>query len=424
MTSNPGRIFSVGELSEILKACFSNPGFQHLAVMGEVYSIKLGKFSYLEIGDQGKDQTSSPLLKCAFRTLYGDPYGLGAIKRGDVIKIVGSLSYYAHGSSVTLWGEDIELVQTQQGKSYLQRRKTLEKLERLGYLDEKRKRPIPSFCKKVAIITAKDSAAYSDIRKTLHERFPVSTVLYPATVQGETAAKSMLSALKKATKEDYDCILLGRGGGSKTDLSCFDDEGLCLAIATSPIPIITCIGHTIDTAIADMVSDKRAITPTEGASLINPSLADVRKEHKDLRRDLDEAFLDLVDEKAQQLSSFMERLKDLSPARRAKEKKDMLLQIESQTEKAYLAQLGRLMTEVIESRERMRKLFALLLDREKVRLESLNGTIKAYSLDHVARQGYAILFKDGKKITSSAMLSSGDKVTITYPDGRKDATIE
>ena len=424
MISNRDKVFSVGELSEILKACFSNPAFQHLAVAGEVYSIKLGKFSYLEIGDQGKEETSAPLLKCAFRTFYGDPFGLRDIKRGDVVTIRGSLSYYAHGSSLTLWGESIEISKDQLGKNYLLRKKTLEKLDKLGYLDEKRKRPIPRICKKIAIITAKDSAAYSDILKTLHERFPVSTVLYPATVQGEAAAKSMLSALKKAEKGDYDCILLGRGGGSKSDLSCFDDEKLCLAIATSPIPVITCIGHTIDTAIADMVSDRKAITPTEGASLINPSLADVENDLKDRRRRLDEAMLSRLDEKAQQLTSFEERLKDLSILRRAKEKKESLAVFHGHLKSAYLSKLSLFQSQLKEQEKRLPSTFLLLLDRKKVAVERNLAELNAHSLETIEKMGYALVFKDGRKVSSSKDLFSGDKVVVTFPDGRKGALIE
>ena len=218
------KAYSVSEISDILKAAFSNPSFINLPVYGEVYSIKLGKFSYIEIGDQGNKQTNSPLLKCAFSTFYNDNFHLDEIKVGDVILITGNLSYYPHGSSITLWGNSVEILKSQEGKNLLLKKKTLEKLDKMGYLDEKRKRKIPTYCKKVAILTAENGAAYQDILKTLHDRFPVSSVLYPVVVQGDNAAKSIVKALHLANEKDYDVIILGRGGGSKTDLSCFDDE--------------------------------------------------------------------------------------------------------------------------------------------------------------------------------------------------------
>ena len=109
---------SVKQLSDILQGCFSNPAFSNIIVYGEVYSIKLGKFSYIELGNQGNKQTSSPIIKCAFQTLYGDTYHLKDIKVGDVIQVSGKLSYYPHGCSITLWGNRVDVLQTQLGKIF------------------------------------------------------------------------------------------------------------------------------------------------------------------------------------------------------------------------------------------------------------------------------------------------------------------
>ena len=424
MTSLKDRSFSVGEISEVLRACFSNPAFQDIKVYGEVYSIKLGKFSYIEIGDQGKGQTTSPLLKCAFRTIYGDPFGLKDIRVGDVIQVEGSLSYYAHGSSITLWGNDVSLLQSQVGKNLLLRKKTLEKLDRLGYLRPERKRKIPVYCKKVAIVTAANSAAYSDMMKTLHERFPVSTVLFPATVQGENAAKSMVKALKKAEKGDFDCILLGRGGGSRTDLSCFDDEELSLTIATSPIPVITCIGHTIDTAIADMVSDVKAITPTEGASLINPSLADVEKRREDFLGSLKGLYLQHIQEKAQGLEDYAKRLESLSPRRRALEKKEDSLLFLRNLSRAFLSRLALLEAGNRQAQERLGTLMENRLKESELRQKNFRTRLEAFNPEMAERMGYAVVFKDGRKVTASSQLKKGDRAVLTYADGRKEIEIQ
>lgn len=424
MNSAGRKALSVGELSDILKACFQNPAFRSLAVYGEVYSLRRGKFSYLEIGDPGRNEVSSPLLKCAFRTLYGDSYGLADVKVGDIVEIRGALSYYAHGSSVTLWGEEIEIRQEQMGRNLLRKRKTLEKLEGLGYLDASRKRSLPSLCRRIAIVTAYPSAAYEDILKTLHERFPVDTVLFPATVQGEEAAHSLLSALEKARKQDFDALILGRGGGSKTDLSAFDDEKLAMAIATYPCPVITCIGHTIDTSIADRVSDISAITPTEGASYVNPRLEDVRRRWNDLGERLKAGFQALLDSRQLSLDALRTRLSDLSPYRRLKAHQESLrarrrflafaytglLQAFEQKRGALLAQLRKAMQD-------------LLLDRRE-RLLSLQALFRSLDPKLVGRKGYAVVFKGGEKVFSSGELQEGDVVTITFADGRRTARIQ
>ena len=418
------RTFSVGQLSEILKACFQNPAFKGIRVYGEVYSIRLGRFSYIEIGDQGKLQTNSPLIKCAFSTPHGDTYGLSQVQVGDVIQVEGDLSYYAHGSAVTLWGNDVSLLRTQMGKTLLARRKTLEKLDRLGYLDPKRKRPIPAYCRRVAIVTAKGSAAYSDMLKTLHGRFPVSTVLFPAVVQGENAARSIVKALKKAGEGDFDCILLGRGGGSKSDLSAFDDEELALAIATSPIPVITCIGHTIDTAIADMVSDVKAITPTEGASLINPSLDEVKANRELFLRQLRETFGERIKDKEMALDGFRQRLEDLSPKRRAAMRLDALKANFASLTKTYR---GRILSEAGRASARKDALKALFLSNLKSARDKLalfGKTLESLSKENLAKSGYALVFKDGKKIVSAQELRRGDKAVLTFIDGRKEVEVQ
>lgn len=415
---------SVSELSDILKACFENPAFRSLSVYGEVYSIKIGKYTYIEIGDQGKKQTDSPILRCAFSSFYQRSVSFEEIKVGDVISITGSLSYYAHGSSLTFWGRDVEILKSQEGKNLLKKKKILEKLDKLGYLDEKRKRKLPRYCKKVAILTAEDSAAYQDILKTLHDRFPLDTVLFPCTVQGDGAAKSIVSALLKAQKGDFDCILLGRGGGSKTDLSCFDDELLALTIAESKIPVITCIGHTIDTAIADRVSDLKAITPTEGASLINPSLSETIERRETFYGKLTERMRHILENENYTLDIYLERLESLSMDARLKKKK-------TETED-YGKNLDSLFKKHVTSSQNRLNLvlkdydasFMNILHKKEVYLTYLSSSLDGYDPEKISRKGYALVYKDGRKVTSSRELCPDDKVLITYPDGRKEALIK
>ena len=418
------KAYSVSEISQILKAAFENPAFGNLPVYGEVYSIKLGKFSYIELGDQGNKQTNSPLLRCAFSTFYNNNYHLEEIKVGDVIMITGKLSYYPHGSSVTLWGNEVEILKSQEGKNLLAKKKTLEKLDKLGYLDEKRKRKIPAYCKKVAILTAETGAAYQDILKTLHDRFPVSSVLYPCIVQGENAAKSMTEALLRAQEGDYDCILLGRGGGSKTDLSCFDDEKLSLAIAESKIPVITCIGHTIDLAIADRVSDIRAITPTEGASLINPSKDEVIKKRMEFTSQLDESMKNILRTNMMNLSAYIEKLEAYSPKNRIRHEKEQLNQYQEKLSLHYQNILTRKKNNLSLYTSEIDHLFSSLLQKKKLQKERFTSLLENLDPEKFALKGYALIYKDGKKITSINQLKEDDQITITYHDGRKTAVIK
>lgn len=415
--------FSVSQLSNILKACFENPNFQHLKVYGEVYSLRLGKFSYIDLGDQGHKETNSPLLKCAFSTYYGNDLGLEDIKVGDVILVEGALSYYPHGSSVTFWGNKVTVLQSQAGKSLLAKKKTLEMLDKLGYLDEKRKRPIPKFCSSVAILTASKGAAYQDILKTLHDRFPTNTTLYPIVVQGDKAISSIVKALEKAQKGNHDVILLGRGGGSKTDLSCFDDEKVALAIARSKIPVITCIGHTIDTAIADRVSDAHAITPTEGASLINPSLEEIQGEREEYLSDLEKEFRKIIQEYALALDSFKENLEAYSPKRRLESERKQLLSYQNALHVAYSSKIHLEREKRISYTSSLSSSFHQQLMRNKENLKRFKDLLDAFDPSRIQEKGYALIYEDGKLVKSVSELSEGKEIIITYPDGRKKAKV-
>lgn len=423
MNSNDSHVFSVKELSDILKGCFENPLFSSLTIYGEVYSIKLGKFSYIEIGDQGNKQTSSPILKCAFSCYYGNDYGLEEIKVGDVIQVKGSLTYYPHGCSLTLWGKEVQVLQSQLGKNLLAKRKTLEKLEKLGYLDPKRKKPIPRYVKKVAILTASTGAAYQDILKTLHDRFPMDSVLYPIVAQGSEASKTIVEQMTRVQKSDCDVIILGRGGGSKTDLSCFDDEKVALAIAESRIPVITCIGHTIDTAIADRVSDVMAITPTEGASLINPSLSDTKENLHNFKDNLAKAMLNRIREKQMEEESFRQRIESLSPRRRIQEE---FHRIELWKEKLNGAMEKHIQQSRIALNNEKSKLLHLMsshIEKAKEKKLSFLTLLNAYNPQVLKEKGYAIIYKNDKKVMNSSQLKKGDEIIISYLDGRKEAKI-
>ncbi len=414
---------SVKQLSDILQGCFSNPAFSNISVYGEIYSIKLGKFSYVEIGDQGNKQTSSPIIKCAFSTFYSNPYHLEEIKVGDIIQVTGSLSYYAHGCSITLWGKNVQILQTQLGKNLLLKQKTLKKLDSMGYLNPERKRQIPKFVKKVAILTASTGAAYQDILKTLHMRFPLSTVLYPITVQGDQAASSIVKAMKRANESDCDLILLGRGGGSKTDLSCFDDEKVALSIATSRLPVITCIGHTIDMSISDRVSDKMAITPTEGASLINPSKDEILQKQVEFKQELNQLFIRKLEEKRSNLDMLNRQLDSLSPKTKLSKEKDKILSFVKNLNFIYQSKIQNQRVDLDKHGILEKEAFNKKLLIYKTRLISYDSKLEKFNPCWIQKQGFSVIFQDGKKITSVTQLKKG-KVKITYPDGNKDANVE
>ena len=151
-----------------------------------------------------------------------------------------------------------------------------EKLQNEGLFDAVHKKPIPAFPRRIGIVTSPTGAAIRDIRSVLERRWPlVEAYLFPSSVQGETAAAEIISAIGHAglfsdTQIALDLLIVGRGGGSLEDLSAFNDEGVARAIFACSIPIVCAVGHEIDFSIADFVADLRAPTPSAAAELVVP----------------------------------------------------------------------------------------------------------------------------------------------------------
>ena len=150
-------------------------------------------------------------------------------------------------------------------------------LEKDGLLDPRRKRALPRFPRTVAIVTSADGAALHDVVSVIRRRNPaVTVVLVRATVQGEGAPASLVSALRSVSRwGGAEVVIIGRGGGSREDLGAFNDERVARAIAACKVPIVSAVGHEVDVTIADLVADARAATPSAAAEAVVPVLADV-----------------------------------------------------------------------------------------------------------------------------------------------------
>ena len=186
-----------------------------------------------------------------------------------------------------------------------------EKLRREGLMDEGRKRPIPAFCTRVAVVTSLSGAVIDDVKRTLRRRNPlVELICVGAKVQGEGAPAELIEALRRAAAitPAPDCILLVRGGGSFEDLMTFNDESLARAVAACPVPVITGIGHEPDTSICDMVSDRRCSTPTAAAESVAPALTDLVELLHARERRLGAATLSYVRTAEERLDTARERM--------------------------------------------------------------------------------------------------------------------
>ncbi|MCZ6150417.1 exodeoxyribonuclease VII large subunit [Campylobacter ureolyticus] len=253
-------IISVSELNEQAKTLLEL-NLSNLNVKGEISRITKHSSGHWYFTLKDKDASvSCAMFRFNNQLVKFDP------KDGDEVILEASASIYKESGRYQLIVKSMKEAGTGDlEKAFLELK---EKLFKEGLFNQDHKKPLPKFPSKIAIITSIGSAAYEDIIKTAKVRFDLCKLyFYNSLVQGNLAANDLIKALKKADLVGYDAIVLARGGGSKEDLWCFNDEDLARAIFEAKTPIISAVGHEIDFSISDFVADHRSITPT--ASMID-----------------------------------------------------------------------------------------------------------------------------------------------------------
>lgn len=227
------------------------------------------------------------------------------LRDGMQVQFVGNFNLYKPTGRMSFVAKSFALA----GEGLLRQQvaELAEKLRREGLMEPARKRRIPVFCTRVAVVTSLSGAVIDDVKRTLRRRNPlVELICVGAKVQGEGAPAELIEALRRAAAitPAPDCILLVRGGGSFEDLMTFNDEALARAVAACPVPVVTGIGHEPDTSICDMVSDRRASTPTAAAESVAPAMGDLRDVLQTRAQRIQNAFQVIVHGARRDLDGF------------------------------------------------------------------------------------------------------------------------
>ena len=300
-------ILSVGDLNRAIAASLEDR-FDTVWVSGEISNFKAydsGHWYFSLKDEEGQ-------IRCVmFRGRNGQ---VGFMPQsGDLVEVSANLGLYVPRGDIQLTIQTLR--RAGMGGLYEAFLKLKAKLAKEGLFDEERKRKIPTHPRSIGIITSPQAAALKDVLSTLARRAPhIPIVIYPTLVQGPDAPAGIISALKAAEKENaVDVILLVRGGGSIEDLWGFNDEQLAYAIAQSPIPIVSGVGHETDFTIADFVSDLRAPTPTGAAELAAPRKDQMLQELDAIMQTLLQRINQRVEREAQTLDQLALRLSHALP---------------------------------------------------------------------------------------------------------------
>ncbi len=318
-------------------------------------------------------------------------------------------------------------------------------LEQEGLFAAERKKPLPAFPRRIAIVTSLQAAALRDVLTTLHRRAPhLRVTLFPTLVQGEGAAAKIAEAIGQAAAGDCEAIILCRGGGSIEDLWAFNEEAVARAIAASAIPVIAGIGHETDFTIADFAADLRAPTPTAAAELVSPDraglLARLDSLHDQLQRRLERGLAD----RAQRLDWLSARL--IHPAERLHRRRQETEALGARLQRAqrsqlerFRLQLGALGQRQATARPRLDQLADRLahlhyrldqrtrwgLSQHSGKLNALNSSLKQLDPHAVLTRGYALAIgPDGRAIRDAAALTPGDTLHLSFARGAATARVE
>ena len=274
-------IFSVTDASALLKKVVET-AFPTIKIRGELSQITRATSGhmYMTIKDSG-----AAMSVIIWR---GTPIKF-ALSDGLEVVITGHLTTYPARSNYQIVATDIEMAGVGAILKMLEERK--QKLAREGLFDESRKKPLPKLPTTIGVVTSPTGAAFQDIQNRLRERFPVHVILYPATVQGQTAAAEVAAGVEYFNRaNNVDVIIVARGGGSLEDLLPFSEEIVVRAVANSHIPVITGVGHEPDWMLVDFAADHRAPTPTGAAEAVVPTKISLVQELDNLGHRLFAAF--------------------------------------------------------------------------------------------------------------------------------------
>ena len=360
-------------------------------VKGEVSNCKYHTSGHIYFSL--KDDSGS--LACVM--FAGNRSGLKfQMQNGQSVIVLGSISVYERDGKYQLYAR--EIIQDGMGLLYEKFQALKQELEEMGMFAPEYKQPIPAFSRRVGIVTAPTGAAIRDIMNISYRRNPyVQLILYPALVQGEEAADSIVRGIELLDQSHVDVIIVGRGGGSMEDLWAFNEEKVARAIFHCETPVISAVGHETDFTIADYVADLRAPTPSAAAELAVANMAAIQGQLRDMQQRLQNRMSERLSDRKKELEHLQEKLKYVSPQHQIQEKYQRLTDIEEE--------LQMLMQQTMKER---RHQLMIYVERMKG-LSPLEKLSQGYSYTADAR---------GKKITATEQVQPGDLLQIYVSDGQ------
>ena len=437
--------YSVSELAFALKRTLEE-AYGFVRLRGELSKVTFHSNGhvYLTLKDE-RAAIDGVVWKGSVRALQVRP------EQGLEVIVTGKVTTYPAGSRYQIVIETMDPAGV--GALLAQLEKLKAKLQAEGMFEPERKRPIPTMPQTIGVITSPTGAVIRDILHRIRDRWPCRVVVWPVTVQGDSAAAQVIAAIEGFNQFQADgpfgrpdVIIVARGGGSVEDLWPFNDERLARAVVASGIPLISAVGHETDTTLIDFVSDRRAPTPTAAAEMASPVLGELKALTAALQSRLSRCagrMLELGRSRLTAAARGLPRAQDLVgvPSQRfdvASSRLGAALERNAAVHERDLTRISARLTPALLDRPRrlhaarlqevfarMRPCFDRGFQRARERLENLDKLRLSFNPDGPLTRGFARVHRaDGHLVRAAAALAAGEAVRLVFVDGERGAVVD
>ncbi|MDO4503650.1 MAG: exodeoxyribonuclease VII large subunit [Clostridia bacterium] len=385
-------VITVSQLNSYIKACFEcDENLKNIFVVGEISNFRVAASGhlYFSLKDE-KSIVHAVMFSSNAKNISFD------IKDGISVMVKGKVSCYEISGQYQIYVQQINPYGV--GAVHLAYEKLKSKLSNEGIFDEKFKKSIPKYPKKIGVITSKTGAVIHDIKNVISRRYPICEIsLYPVNVQGEKSSEQIVNGINYFNiNQNVDVIVIGRGGGSIEDLWAFNKEEVARAIFASSIPIISAVGHETDVTICDFAADKRASTPSVAAEISVPDINNLKEDLKSFRSKIFVSLKAFINFKENNLYNLKLSLN----------KKNITDFFDFQSNK------------IADLKSRLNIFYKNYLEKKRLKLDKFKKVLDAYSQELILKRGYSILFDDkGKNLKSVDKIPENAKVKIVLSDG-------
>ena len=438
------KYLTVSDLNYYITQKFKNDPYLHkVFLQGELSNFRYRRNShqYFSLKDE-KSKINVVMFRSYFAKVKFKP------EEGMKVYVTGYVSVYGPQGSYQFYAESMEPAGL--GALYEQLKQLQRKLANEGLFDQKYKKPLPHFPDYIAVVTSASGAVIHDILVTVNRRFPHAEVdLFPAQVQGDSAADSLISAMKQIAqfKDKYDVMIIGRGGGSLEDLWPFNEESVVRQVFAMKMPVISSVGHETDTTLCDLVADVRAATPTAAAEYATPNLADELINIRQMQNSLVSSMQNTIRIRRDTLNRINNSVIMREPTRLYDEQAQTLDLLRDNLHNNMVRQLERRRQSYQLEKQRLlavspgKKIAALLQQSDfyyqrliantkqclQVKRNALSQTgqqLNDYSPLKTLDRGYAFVTdKQNKTVSSIAQVKIKDEVRLHFKDGQATAII-